>query len=315
MDIYFRVEYTCDLFPDNIVFSECWEFIMGEGVSIIDIGKLSEPAKVLIEKVSDGIGGIVKPYQIKRVAKAEAEAEIIETLGKIKATELQQRAIHRLIGEEAQHQANMESITEKAIGYLEDNALPEKMENDWISNFFDKCRLVSDEDMQNLWAKVLAGEANESGRYSKRTVNFVATLCKTEARLFSKLCSFIWHIGTEFVCIIKADENKILKKNGMDFDSLVHLDEIGLITFDNTKTFHKKGLPKNIKFFYFNTPIYVKFPMEKNNFLHIGNVLLSKMGKELVPIAGAEPIPEFLDYVIDEWSKQAIKVRRGKSTE
>ena len=34
------------------------------------------------------------------------------------------------------------------------------MEEDWIANFFDKCRIVSDSEMQSLWARVLAGEAN-----------------------------------------------------------------------------------------------------------------------------------------------------------
>jgi len=277
---------------------------MNDGGLIKDIAGLSKPATALIEKISDGIGSYFKPYQIKRVAKAEAEAEVIKTLGKIKATELQQRAFHRLIDEEAKHQANMELITEKAIGYLEDDAKPEQMENDWISNFFDKCRLISDDEMQSLWAKVLAGEANEPGRYSKRTVNFVASMSKTEARLFTKLCSFVWLIGMEFVCIIKGYENEIYKKNGIKFDSLVHLDEIGLITFDFTKTFHKEGFPKIWKIFYHNTPIIINFEKEEGNRLHTGNVLLSQMGKELVPIAGSEPIPEYLDYVIDYWKEK-----------
>lgn len=44
------------------------------GNSLIDLGKLAEPATKLIEKVSDAVGGIAKPWQIKRVASAEAAA-------------------------------------------------------------------------------------------------------------------------------------------------------------------------------------------------------------------------------------------------
>ena len=32
------------------------------------------------------------------------------------------------------------------------------MDNDWTVNFFDKSRIVSDDEMQNLWSRVLAGE-------------------------------------------------------------------------------------------------------------------------------------------------------------
>lgn len=45
---------------------------------MIDISDLSGLGKVgvaLIEKISGAIGGIAKPYQIKRVAKAVAEAK------------------------------------------------------------------------------------------------------------------------------------------------------------------------------------------------------------------------------------------------
>jgi hypothetical protein len=312
MAVRFKVEYASDLFPDDIVCSECRWLVMADG-PIIDIGNLSEPAKVLIEKVSDGIGGAVKPYQIKRVAKAEAEAEIIKTLGKIKATELQQRAIHRLIAEEAKHQANMESITEKAIGYLKEDAHPEKVEDDWISNFFDKCRLVSDEEMQNLWARVLAGEANKPGRCSKRTVNFVASMGKPDATLFTKLCSYVCVLGPQFVCLIYDLGNNIYSKNSINFGSLMHLDEIGLVAFDNTKTFHMIGLPRTFTVLYYDTPIRVTFG-EDDRFA-TGCVFLSQMGKELVPIAGSEPIPEFVDYVIDVWSKKGYTVSREKPLE
>jgi len=41
---------------------------------LANLGELTKPASVLIEKISDAVGGVFKPYQIVRVAKAEAEA-------------------------------------------------------------------------------------------------------------------------------------------------------------------------------------------------------------------------------------------------
>ena len=47
--------------------------------------------------------------------------------------------------------------------------------------------------MQILWARVLAGEANAPGTYSKRTVNLLSDFDKSDAELFTKLCGFGWH--------------------------------------------------------------------------------------------------------------------------
>ena len=83
---------------------------MPEGKSIINLGDLSKPATVLIEKISDAIGGYFKPYQIKRVAKAEAEADIIRAQGQIEVSDIQRRALGRFLAEEAIKQENIESI-------------------------------------------------------------------------------------------------------------------------------------------------------------------------------------------------------------
>ena len=41
--------------------------------SLVNLGNFSKPANTLIQKVSSAIGGVFEPWQIKRVAKAEAE--------------------------------------------------------------------------------------------------------------------------------------------------------------------------------------------------------------------------------------------------
>ena len=54
----------------------------------LNLGELAKPATVLIQKVSNAIGGIFKPYQIIRVAKAEAEADLIRAGAKIRVTDV-----------------------------------------------------------------------------------------------------------------------------------------------------------------------------------------------------------------------------------
>lgn len=278
---------------------------MGNNNSIINLGELSKPATVLIEKISDAVGGIYKPYQIRRIAKAEAEAEKIRALADIEIKDLQQRALVRFVAEETKKQANIEAITAKSISDLKDDARPENIEDDWISNFFEKCRLISDKEMQSLWAKVLAGEANNPSTYSKRTVNFIYSIDKLDAKLFTSLCSYGWFLGN-IIPLIYDVQDEIYTKNGITFNSLKHLDGIGLISFGSLAGFRRTNLPETIKIFYYGTPINIRFKNQENNDFDIGKVLLSRVGQELAPISGSKPIPEFFDYVLKKWTKMGL---------
>jgi hypothetical protein len=170
---------------------------MGESgkYSLINLGDASKPANTLIKKISAAIGGLCEPFQIRRVAQAEADADRIRAVTRIEITELEHRAMSRLFAEEAKKQHNIEAITLKALPDVSPESRPEDVEDDWIANFFDKCRLISDEQMQSLWARILAGEANSPGKFSKRTVNLVGSLDKSDAMLFSQLCGFVFVIG------------------------------------------------------------------------------------------------------------------------
>lgn len=90
----------------------------GTSNALVNLGDLSKPADTLIKKVSKAVCGVFAPYQIKRVAKAEAEATIIRAQTEIQVTDLHRRAMHRFIEEEAQRQANIEQITGKALPQL-----------------------------------------------------------------------------------------------------------------------------------------------------------------------------------------------------
>lgn len=269
--------------------------------SLINLGKLSKPMNTFVEKVSNAVGGIFAPYQVKRMAKAEAAAAIIRTQSDIDVSELKRRALNRFVQEQATRQENIESITRKAIPEIKDNANPEGMDNDWITNFFDKSRIVSDDEMQNLWAKVLAGEANSPGKFSKRTVNFLSDLDKSDAEKFTSLCAFGLQMGDVVPLVFNA-EDEIYLKNGVSFATLSHLDSIGLVQFNNVTGFRLLGLPRRFSFFYGAGFIPMVMPKEEKNELEVGHALLTKMGQELAPLCGSKPVDGFIDYIRQKWS-------------
>ncbi|MGN6769980.1 MAG: DUF2806 domain-containing protein [Rhizobiaceae bacterium] len=280
---------------------------MADGVSLIDLGKLSEPAKVLIEKVSDAVGGIAKPWQIVRVAKAEAQAEVIRAENRLEISDIERRALERVVREEGKRQENIEQITAGAIPHVKDDAKPQEIDEDWLAHFFDRSRLVSDRQMQVLWSKILAGKANDPSGFSKRTVDLISGLERADAELFSSLCSFVWTIGDLTPVIFNVDHD-LIKEAGLSFDRLNHLDDIGLISFQPLTGFRKVGSAETLMVAYYGTTLIltVKMANDKRFYVDNGAVLLTQAGKELAPIAGAMGSERYFEYVLGEWLKQDI---------
>ena len=137
-----------------------------------------------------------EPTQIRRVAQAKADAAMTLAKADIAIDEVKRRAVRRFVEEETRKQLNMESIVNKAIQDVDSNAPTSDVEDDWITNFFDRCRSVSDSDMQALWSRILLRRSQLSRfTFSRKTVNLVADLDKASAELFRSLCSFGWQIG------------------------------------------------------------------------------------------------------------------------
>lgn len=274
--------------------------------SLINLGDLSKPANTLIKKVSQAVGGVFAPYQIKRVAKAEAEAAIIKAQTEIQITELHRRAMHRFIEEEARRQKNIEDITNLAIPHLKEHTDANHMNDDWVTNFFDKSRIISDKEMQGIWARVLAGEANAPGTYSKRTVNFLGDLDTVDAEAFTRLCGFGWQVGN-IVPLIFDTHAEIYIKHRVNFSVISHLDSIGLIQFENLSGFRRLQLPKRFLVHYYGQPLPLEMTKEADNELELGHVLLTKIGQELAPICGSAPVEGFMDYVKEKWKTHLPK--------
>jgi len=268
----------------------------------IDAGDLAKPASLLIEKISDAIGGIAKPWQLRRVAEAEVAAERIRATGEVKITELHRRAARRFIMEEAKKQNNMEGIIVKALPDVTEGAKPEQLEDDWITNFFDKCRLVSDEEMQALWAKILSGEVNSPGKFSKRTIDLVSGLDKSDALSFSTLCNFNFSIapGDQFPLIYDKD-SKIYTENGVFFSLLAHLESIGLIHFGEVTGYVRRGLGQSGYLYYFGQKVWIEFAKPNDNELQLGHVILTRAGLQLASICISHPQEGFVEYVKEKW--------------
>ncbi len=277
---------------------------MGDN-SPINLGKLSKPATVLIEKVSDAVGGICKPWQTVRVAKAERKADLIRAGGEIEITELHQRAAQRWLVEEAKKQENIESITALAIKDLDEDADPAQISSDWVTNFFDKSRIISDIEMQKLWGRLLAAEANSPGDYSKRTVNLIGDMDRADAELFERLCGYTWWAAGENP-IIFDHNNPLYTDNGVDFEALAHLESLGLIQFDLTTNYVRTNIHETLTVRYFNHSAVLQLGQASANRLDVGSVIFTRAGQEMSTVCRRVEIPGIFEYVTGVWAQRGV---------
>lgn len=199
--------------------------------SLFNIGDLAQPVTTLIEKVSACVGIFYEPTRIIRKAKAEAEADRIRAISRLEISDLEKRALNRILIEGAKEQERMESVLAKALPDIQPDAKPEELNEDWISAFFNHVRLVSDKEMQQLWARVLAGETNKPRSYSRRTLTLLSNLEKTEAEHFTALCSFVVHWPGMNIPLVFDFTHQGYVKSSINFRTLSDLDSIGLIRF------------------------------------------------------------------------------------
>ena len=274
--------------------------------SLISTGGLTKPATVLIEKISNAVGTLWGPTQIRRVAKAKADAALILAKADIEIDEVKRRAAYRFVEEETRKQRNMESIVSKAIQDVDSNAQTEDVEDDWITNFFDKCRSVSDDEMQILWSRILSGEANSPGSFSRKTVNLVADLDKASAKLFYTLCGFGWLFDNDLIPLIFDPDKRIYNQSGINVYSLGALDSIGLIQINTVTGFRLSNLPKRGRVVYHGQSVILTFPKEEENSLDIGGVIMTPSGTQLSRIVKHAPINGFFEFVYDTWAGDSL---------
>lgn len=86
-------------------------------------------------------------------------------------------------------QQNMETIIEKSLSYCSGNASSDRADPDWFDSFIELAERVSNPTMQDLWAKILAGELTQPGMFSLKALQAFKNLSLSDAKLFGRACS------------------------------------------------------------------------------------------------------------------------------
>lgn len=124
---------------------------------------------------------------------------------------------------------NFLKIAEKADIFCSQNDVssqPLNLTYDWLIRFYEDSGMVSDDDIQILWAKILAGKINNPSKYSLLTLNTLKNIGKSEAELFDKILAQSFNKGGKFLL---PNDEKYLNDRNIYYDDIIRLSELNLI--------------------------------------------------------------------------------------
>jgi hypothetical protein len=287
-------------------------------------------AAKLLNTVADQIGFFLEPLHTRRkgkaeadaaVAKAKAEAEIavIEAKGKLATKDLKDRADERVRRREAKRQQNLEAITAQAARELPESVAEEPVDEDWVAQFFNHCQDVSNEQMQGLWARLLAGEVTRPGSYSLRTLALVRVMTKADADLFTRFCTYVWNIDGSLIPLLPKTP---VQEQAIDPFSLleaVRLETLGLVRHEALTGFvFKPDVPRPYQLWYFGRWHMFANPVvlldKRVAPIECGNYMLTDVGQELAKIAGSIPNEEYRSRVVAAFRAGGWEVTEGQGS-
>ena len=99
-----------------------------------------------------------------------------------------------------------------------------RVDDDWLFRWRDAASMVSSEELQTLWGRVLAGEIKSPGSCSLRTLEFLKNLSRYEALQIAKVSRFVINNDAIF-----PGNESVLESEGITFMFLQHLQDLGIV--------------------------------------------------------------------------------------
>ncbi len=232
----------------------------------------------IIDKISNAIGWLAVSRGT-RENQIEAEKYLIEQIKNDETMpSLAKAACISNARKILKEYKNQHAILEIALNQVNETALPQNVDDDWISMFFDKAKNISRENMAVIWGKLLAKEFNTPNTVSKKLIHILSVIDVEDAEIFTKLSNFTVLIGDAYYPLIYWNKREIYHNNGFEVSKLLTLQNTGLIQI--TEVVYTTELEDNEKISYFDKNIDVGNVKK----VCVGSVILSKAGQELMSI-------------------------------
>jgi len=155
---------------------------------------------------------------------------------------------------------------------------------DWFIRFYEAVGNISNDEMQDLWARILAGEISHPSSYSLRTIDALKNFNKVDAALFEKVC--LHSICPDGKWFLPRYE-KFLKEVSINYSDIMQLSELGLMYNDGTIVLEVN--PQNgTNLLVSNRDLIMLCSVtdENNHRFNINQYPFTQVGRELASIKG-----------------------------
>lgn len=175
------------------------------------------------DTISFALGGTARGE--KKMADAKAYAAEVEARTKYKVALIeaqgQETLANYVMAKESRKLSNTMAVIEKAQSHFTEG---EKVSNEpidegWKNRFFNIVEEIGDDELREIWGRVLAGEIKKPKSYSLRTLETLRNLTKEEAAIVVKAAPYIVKEDALYKgCSLSTVETLILKECGLILD-------------------------------------------------------------------------------------------------
>ncbi|MCE3294633.1 MAG: hypothetical protein K0R65_347 [Crocinitomicaceae bacterium] len=214
--------------------------------------------------------------------------------------------------ENLRHTTNLINTAVKSSKYIDPNKSNEiKMDNDFFWNTIEHAKTISNEEMQELVAKIIAGEYNQPGAYTMSTLQIVKMLGKKELELLEIICSLCvnrFQIPKDIFSLPESIK-PILNRLGVHYGTLQELQTLGLFLPNEMTNNMENTEKKNFTLTYYNKKIQFKPINEANPKFSVPSYYsLSNTGKQIVEHLNCKYIEDYyiwltMNYKIANYEK------------
>ena len=321
-----------------------------------DVGAVAKLAEYAISLVADPL---LATWRAKREVeadriRAEGRAEFMEILAVGEARASAKAALELAAGSQSlaelveaeidqrveslfeRRVRNLAQIVEKARLALPPGDVPD-VEPDmaWTSSYSNAAQDISDGDMQDLWARVLAGEVARPGSTSLRTMNILRNLDQRTAQMFRRLCSLavsilipgVKDLDHRVISLSGDAAQNSLRDYGLAFDVLNLLNEHELIIaaynswFDYRSCIARQrtdGLGREVTLgFTYQRQLWAlvsDVERDQNKEFKVSGVALTSAGRELSRVVDLEPVPAYDEALRSYFAKNGLRMERVSSS-
>lgn len=232
--------------------------------------------------------------------------------------DLMERAVDVFASELISKQTNRDKIFRLAIGEINqaknfDNS-ESTIDDDWLGDFSTLASQRSNEDVQRLLAKILAGEIRQPGTFSPLTLHILSTLTPAVAKSFEALCnlSLTWEQTKDLSFVPYGPFPEFIHKGlpefGVSFGQLLNMQNYGLLAPKLDTEFKEESPISEVTLEIGGKQLQLKSKTGDPVKISLRATPLSIPGAELRGIISLEAPPTYMQKQIEYFNKMGFDV-------